>query len=152
MQKIHQKIQINAPREKVWDTMLNLETYEQWTKPFNPEGSTYKGSWEQGSEIKFIGANEDPSQGESGMYSRIKENRPHEYISIEHVGMIINGQIDTTSDFVKKWVPAFENYSFFEIDGGTEVVVDMDIQEEYKEEFDKMWPEALKILKEICER
>ncbi|MDQ5893468.1 MAG: hypothetical protein QG640_480, partial [Patescibacteria group bacterium] len=31
MQKIHFSIQINAPKEKVWDTMLGEATYREWT-------------------------------------------------------------------------------------------------------------------------
>ncbi len=140
---------INADKEKVWNTMLGKETYTQWTKAFH-EGSYYEGSWEKGSEIRFIGPAEDGKP--SGMYSRIKENIPHEFISIEHLGMIKDGQIDTTSEEVKKWAPSFENYTFTEKDGKTEVKVEMQTPAEHKEMFGKMWPKALKELKELCEK
>lgn len=149
MQKIHFSIQINAPREKVWHTMLDDATYREWTKAFNP-GSYYEGNWETGSEIKFLGPGEGGEVG--GMYSRIKENRMYEFVSIEHIGMIQNGVIDTTSEMVKKWTPAFENYTLTEVDGGTKLDIDVDIAEEYKIEFEKMWPVALGILKEIAEK
>ncbi len=151
MQKIHFSIQIQAPREKVWGVMLNKDTYSKWTVPFNP-GSQYKGSWEEGSEIRFIGKDEEGRDEESGMYSRIKENRLHEFLSIEHIGIIKNGVVDTTSDEVKKWTPAFENYTFTEKDGGTEVSVDMDINDDYKSMFEDMWPKALQLLKEMNEQ
>lgn len=87
------------------------------------------------------------------MYSRIKENRKHEFVSIEHLGMIDgNGVIDTESDEVKKWTPAFENYTFKDVDGGTEVSIDLDVADEWKEMFDESWPKALDILKEIAEK
>jgi len=146
MQKLHFSVLINAPKEKVWDTMLDDVTYRQWTTAFNP-GSCYKGSWEEGSEIRFV--SEDV---ETGMLSRIKENRLHEFISIEHVGMINEGVIDTTSDEVKKWTPAFENYTFTEVEGGTEVSVDIDVNEEYKDMFSEMWPRALESLKMLSEK
>ncbi len=149
MQKIHFSKQINAPKEKVWHTMLDDKTYRQWTEVFHP-GSFYKGSWEQGSEIRFLGPQEDGK--ESGMLSRIKENRPYEFISIEHIGMIENGVVDTTSEQVKKWTPAFENYTFTEVDGGTRVDVDLDISEEYKEMMEDMWPKGLEKLRELAER
>jgi len=151
MQKLTTSIHINAPVKKVWDTMLDPVTYAEWTAPFNPGGSTYQGNWEQGSEIRFIGP--DPKTGEEGgMFSRIAENRLHEFISIEHIGIIKNGIVDTTSDEVKKWAPAFENYTFTEKDGGTEVVVEMDVDEDYKAMFEEMWPKALQSLKELAER
>lgn len=153
MIKKHYSIQINAPREKVWDVMLQDATYREWTKPFNPPGSYYEGSWEEGSEIKFLGNAEDGSSHSGGMFSRIKENRLHEFVSVEHIGMIdANGNIDTTSDEVKKWTPAFENYTFKDVEGGTEVLVDMDLTEEYADMFDDTWPKALQVLKELAEK
>jgi hypothetical protein len=150
MQKLHFSILINAPKEKVWHAMLDDKPYREWTKAFN-EGSYYKGSWEKGSKILFLGP--DPETGEEGgMVSRIAENKPYEYISIEHLGIVQNGVEDTTSEEAKKWAPAFENYTFNEKDGKTEVLVDMDIDEKEAEMFSKMWPEALKKLKEIAER
>lgn len=86
------------------------------------------------------------------MVARIRENRPYEFVSIEHLGILKDGIEDTTSDEVKKWTPAFENYTFTEKDGGTEVSVDMDIAEEYADMFKEMWPKALLKLKEISER
>lgn len=150
MQKIHFSILIGASREKVWNTMLSEDTYPKWTVAFNP-GSYFKGSWEEGSKILFLGPNPD-GVGEGGMVSRIKENRLHEFISIEHVGMINNGIEDMTSEEVKKWVPAFENYTLVDKEGGTEVLVDMDILDEYKDMFEQMWPKALLLLKELAEK
>ncbi len=150
MQKLHTSILINAPKEKVWETMLGPETYTEWTAAFNP-GSRYEGSWDQGSTIKFTGP--DPSTGEEGgMISRIAENRPNEYISIEHLGILKNGVEDTTSEEAKKWTPAFENYTFVDKDGTTELQIDQDIDEQFKDEFAKMWEVALQKVKEICER
>ncbi len=150
MHKIHFSIHINAPREKVWNTMLGDATYREWTMPFNP-GSYYVGSWDAGSEIRFLGP--DPVTGEEGgMFSQIAENRLHEFVSIEHKGIITKGVVDTTSEEVKKWTPAFEKYTFTEKDGGTEVSVDIDVAEEYKDMFNDMWPKALQLLKEIAEK
>ncbi len=150
MQKIQFSIHIEAPREKVWDTMLGEATYREWTTAFS-EGSHYKGSWEKDSKMLFLGP--DPKTGEEGgMVSRIADNKLYEYISIEHLGIYANGVEDTTSDEAKKWAPAFENYTFTEKDGGTEVLVDMDIEENYADEFEKMWPAALAKLKDIAEK
>jgi hypothetical protein len=86
-----------------------------------------------------------------GMVSRIKESRKFEYVSIEHLGMVQNGKEDTSSDDVKKWAGALENYTFKESNGTTEVLVDMDSNDEYKEMFEEMWPKALQKLKKITE-
>lgn len=149
MKKISFSIYINAPRERVWDVMLGEDTYREWTKVFNA-GSRFVGSWDEGSEMRFLGVDENGVES-GGMYSRIKVNRLHEFISIEHIGLIQDGEIDTTSDEVKKWTPAFENYTFIEKDGGTEVLVEMDISDEWATMFDEMWPKALEALKELVE-
>lgn len=149
MEVIRFTILINAPKQKVWDTMLSAKTYRQWTSAF-AEGSDFEGSWEKGSEIRFVATNTEGKK--EGMYSRIKENRKYDFISIEHLGIISNGVVDTTSDKVKKWAPSFENYTFTMKGAATEVKVEMQVDLEYKKMFEEMWPKALQILKELCEK
>jgi GTPase SAR1 family protein len=148
MEKLQFKIDINAQKEKVWDTMLEDRTYRIWTEEFTP-GSHYIGSWDEGSKILFLGPANDGKLG--GMVSRIKENKLHKFISIEHLGEVLDGVEDTTSDRVKIWAGALENYTFIDKGDKTELVVDLDINEEFKEMFEGMWPKALQKLKELCE-
>ena len=147
---MHFEITINAPVKKVWDMMLAQETYRQWTAAFEPT-SYYEGSWEKGSKMKFLGA------GGSGMISQIVENIPYKFISTEHLGEIKDGVEDTTSEAVKKWLPAFENYTFTDNGDSTLLQIDMEMgsseeSKQMKEMFEGMWPKALLILKEICEK
>lgn len=144
-QKLHFSTRIRAPKEKVWNTMLNDETYREWTSAFT-EGSHFKGSWEKGSKILFL----DPSG--QGMVSRIAENKLHEFISIEHIGFVNDGKEDTESEGAKAAAGAHENYTFKESDGTTEVLVDMDSNDEYKAMLEEIWPKALAKLKDLCER
>ena len=139
---------VNANKQKVWNTMLEDKTYRQWAAAFH-EGSSYKGSWEKGSEIHFLGPDEEGNL--SGMYSKIKENRLYDFIMIEHLGMIHNGIVDTTSEEVKKWTPSFENYTFTEKENQTEIKIEMQVDTNYKAMFEEMWPRALKILKDLSE-
>lgn len=150
MKRLHFSTMINAPKEKVWHTMLDDETYRDWTNAFNP-GSYYRGDWSQGSKMLFLGPN--PENGsEGGIVSRIAENRLHEFISIEHVGLVRDGIEDTTSELVRQWAPSFENYTFRERDNATEVSVDLDVPEDHAEMFEQMWPRALSRLKELGEQ
>lgn len=151
MKKLHHSVLIQAPKEKVWNTMFDEHTYSEWTKVFNPD-SHFVGNWKEGSEIRFIGTDTEGTGEIGGMISRIKENRLHEFMSIEHVGVIENGVVDTTSEKVKKWAPSFENYTFTEKDGGTEVTVDMEVEEEFEDMFEILWPKALQALKELSEK
>ncbi len=150
MKTQHYSIDINAPKEKVWNTMLDQDTYREWTTAFN-EGSRFEGSWDQGSKILFLGP--DPETGEEGgMVSRIKENRKYEFVSIEHLGIMKDGVEDTTSEEAKKFAPAYENYTFTEKNGVTEVLLDIDVAPEFADYFKDTWPKALLKVKEISEK
>ncbi len=149
MQKLNHSIIINAPKDKVWHTMLDNDTYREWTEVFHV-GSHYVGDWSEGSKILFLGPDENDKM--SGMVSKIKENRPYEYISIEHIGIVADGKEDTSSKEAKDWAGALENYTFKEMDGKTEVMVDVDTDDEFVEMFQEMWPKALQKLKELAEK
>lgn len=150
MQKFHISIFINAPKEKVWHTMLDEASYREWAQAFQ-EGSCYEGSWEKGSKIKFVGP--DPQTGNtSGMVGQIEENRLYEFVSIKHVAIVENDVEDSVSEEAKKWVPAHENYTFTEKDGGTEVLVEIDLHEDHLGMFEQMWATALQQLKALAER
>lgn len=149
MKNIHFSILIDAPKEKVWDTMLKEETYRKWTEIFS-NGSHFVGNWEKGSDMQFLAPNAKGVM--EGMVCHIKDNRLHEHISIEYLGIMNNGQADTTSDAVKEWVGGLENYTFKEVDGKTELMVDMNMnQEDFSAYFDEVWPIALEKIKELAE-
>lgn len=150
MKKFSINTRINAPKEKVWHIMLDEASYREWAAAFQ-EGSRYEGNWEKGSKIMFIGP--DPETGtEGGMVAQVEENRPYEFVSIQHVALFGNGVEDSTSDEAKKWVPAYENYTFTETDGATEVLVEIDLLEEHIPMFEKTWTTALDRLKELAEQ
>lgn len=145
MANLHFSINIHAPRKKVWSAMLDDATYREWTSAFTP-GSYYQGNWDEGSKILFLGP--DPETGkEGGMVARIKENRPNEFVSIEHYAEISDG-------VEKPWNgTGLENYTFADTNGGTEVSVEMtNVPDEYVAMFQDTWPKALQKLKEIAER
>lgn len=135
---------IRAPREVVWNTMIDPTSYREWTRAFC-EGSYYEGSWDQGATIRFL------SPSGEGMVATIERNQPHEFISIRHLGFVANGQDDTTSEAVTSWAPAHENYRFETVSGGTKLTVTQDMQEDYVAMMEDKWPKALEALRALCE-
>lgn len=145
MDKLTFSTTINAPKEKVWRTMLEDATYRQWTSAFS-EGSYAVTDWKEGSKTLFL------TPDGSGMVSRIATHRPNEFLSIEHLGTVKNGVEDTESEAVKAWKGALENYTLQETGGASTVTVEMDINDEYKKYFEETWPKALSKLKDIAEQ
>ena len=152
MEKLQFSVSINAPVTRVYDKMLginNKSTYEQWTSLFNPT-STYEGNWDKGSKMLFVGVDEQGEKG--GMVSRIAENIPNRFVSIQHYGLMQAGKEITEGPEVEKWANGFENYSFEENNGATTVTVDLDTTEDFLDYMNQTYPKALDKLKELCEK
>lgn len=146
MEKLHFNTTIAAPREKVWNVLWGNDTYTLWTAPFM-EGSSAVTDWEEGSRVIF-----GDSTGNNGMISVIAAKRPNEYMSFKHLGMIKDGEEDTESPETKAWAGAMENYTLKEVNGQTELTIDIDVTDEHKAYFSESWPKALVKVKELSEK
>ena len=142
MQKLQFKVSITAPVAKIYDIMLgisNKSTYEQWTALFNPT-STYEGSWEKGSKMLFVGVDEKGEKG--GMVSKIVDNIPDKFVSIQHYGLVMGDKEITEGPEVEKWANGFENYHFDETNGTTTVTVELDSTEEFLNYMNEAYPKS----------
>lgn len=140
------KTVINASGEKVWNTMLNHGTYEEWTAVSWP-GSTYEGSWKQGTDIRFV------CPDSSGTLAHMKEVVPFQRIVAEHTAILSKGGVeDRTSDLAKGWTGTLESYYFDGDDKSTSITVKLKVRPEWEQMFIEGWPAALNKLKEISER
>ena len=145
MEKKEFSIDIHAPREKVWDVLFSERTYPKWTSVFAEGSSVKTDGWKKGTQVQF-----HDGKG-SGMISKIADNVPNEYMSIEHLGMIKDGKEDYDSPEIKSWAGAKENYTLKSSNGDTKLVVDMELADEWKDYFNETWPKALKKVKELAE-
>ena len=144
MEKTEFKTLINAPREKVWDILWSDTGYPDWTSVF-AEGSHAKTDWNKGSKVYFMDGKN------TGMVSFIADKIPNEFMSFKHMGTIKDGVEDTNNEEAKEWAGATENYTLKEASNGTELVVEMDIAEQYKDYFLKTWPGAMARIKTLAE-
>jgi hypothetical protein len=149
MRRITQSQVINTSVEKVWAQVFEPENFTRWTEVFT-KGSYYEGSLEEGSSVRFLAKN---TKGQiDGMVGEIAENKKHKFLSIRHLGWVFNGKDDTTSEEVKSWAPAYENYRFESLENGqTRLTIEADLSETYYEQFEVLWPKALQKIKELCE-
>ena len=144
MEQLNFQINIKASRSAIWNVLWNDETYRKWTAVFSP-GSYAVTDWKEGSKTLFLSADG------SGMVSTIARNIPHEFMSIRHLGFVKDGVEDTESEAVKQWAGAMENYTLKDNGDAVLLEVSMDINDDYKDYFLKVFPEALQIVKELAE-
>lgn len=143
LKQLQWSVDIAAPASKVYQVMVRPDSYQQWTSAFG-DGLYFEGSWQKGQRIRFLTPSGD------GVISEIAENRPNEFISIRHLGYFANGVEDTSSEAIRAWAPAYENYTFTATAQGTKLIVDQDMTDEF-ENMVEAWPKALGKLKALCE-
>ena len=102
------------------------------------------------SKILFVGVDDKGEKG--GMVSKIVENMPNRFVSIQHYGLVKGDKEITEGPEVDKWANGLENYTFEENNGKTLVTVDLDTTEDFVDYMNNAYPKALDKLKEICEK
>ncbi len=145
MHTLNFDILIQAPRPLVWATMLEPHSYTQWTSAFCA-GSQVEGEWQSGQPLRFTNG-----QG-CGLVAEVAELRLHEWLSIRHLGVIVDGVEDTHSEAVRAWAPCYENYQFSDAGGGTRLQISQDCLADYQAMLAECWPRALQQLKTMCEQ
>ena len=147
MENMNFSVDINASKEKVWDAFWEDASYRKWTSAFMEGSYAVTDNWKQGTKVLFL----DPKG--SGMVSMVAENEPYRFMSFKHLGEVIDGVEDTTSDKIKQWSGALENYTLTETGSGTHLDVYMqgNLSKDFKAYFSATWPKALQKLKEIAE-
>lgn len=146
MKKLEFTIEINAGKKKVWDTMLQPDSYREWVRASWPD-SYYDGTWEKGEDIRFL------LPGRGGTMANLVECKPHDYILAKHIATIrADGTLNRNSENSKGWIGTTESYTFIEKDGKTTLKVVVETSPDWEYMFNDGWPGALKRLKEICER
>jgi uncharacterized protein YndB with AHSA1/START domain len=144
MKNLRFSVDVDAPVDRVWHVMLDLETYRQWTGVFHA-GSTYEGGWGEGEEIRFVGPDDDGTS--SGLFGVIEQNQQNKLVRIRYLGDIESGVENRSGPAVG----LHESYSFSETGGVTTLVVDLEVPDEWAEMMDGMWSEAVLEIKRLAE-
>ena len=144
MQKLNFTININAPKERVWEILWNETTYPQWANVFC-EGSYAVSDWKEGSKVHFL------APDGQGMYSLIAKLVENEFISFNHLGILKDKIEQPPTEETKQWSESFEDYTLTESDGITTLAVNVDSLDQYVEFFNDKFPIALQNVKDLAE-
>ncbi len=145
MKTLNYSVAIKAPKEAVWDAIVNLEKYKKWAKGFSPD-SSFEGEWAPGAYIKFI----DPNKG--GTKAFLEEATPAERIRAKHVAVLDpKGAELEADDMAKKWIGSTETYVLHEARDVTELSIEIVTHEDFEKMFEDCWPKSLELLKAVAE-
>lgn len=143
MKELQFLIEIHVPKEKVWNTLWQDETFRQWASIIDP-GTYMVGDLKVGNEIQFIS-----SENGYGVTSLVEKLTPGEFLLLRHSA---DTQEDGKQEREKEWTGGQESYRLAEKDGTTTLTVAFDVPEELEEYFKVNYPKALEQVKILSER
>lgn len=144
MKRISFETTIGASPSKVWEILWDHSSYRKWTAVFSPD-SHYTSDMKEGSRISF-----HDGKG-NGMYSEIARLAENREMAFRHIGVIKDGKELPLDEETKKWSGGMEIYKLAEVNGKTNLKVELDAAEPFEDFFSKTFPEALKIVKQLAE-
>lgn len=143
MKEIRFSIDINAPKERVWNTLWQDETFREWASIIDP-GTYMVGDLKEGNEVQFISA-----ENGYGVTSLVEKLTPGEFLLLRHSA---DTQDEGKQEREKEWTGGEESYSLAEKDGTTTLSVAFGVPPEQEEYFKVNYPKALERVKVLAER
>jgi uncharacterized protein YndB with AHSA1/START domain len=142
MKEMQFQVDINATKEKVWDTLWRDETFRQWASVIDPD--TYMvGDLIEGGEVQFIS-----SHGGYGVTSLVEKLTANEFLLLRHSA---DTQEEGKQERTNEWTGGEESYKLAEKSGATTLTVTFDVPLEQEVYFKANYPKALKRVKELAE-
>lgn len=143
MQAMQFSIEINTPKERVWDTLWQDETFREWASIIDPQ--TYMvGDLKEGNKIQFISA--DSGYGVTSLVEKLVVG---EFLLLRHRA---DTQGEGTRERENEWTGGAESYTLAEKDGTTTLTAVFDVPPQLEEYFKVTYPKALERVKELAER
>lgn len=143
MQNQQFSIEIQAPRERVWNTLWEDKTLRDWGNIID-EGLYMVGEIKEGNEVQFIS-----SSSGYGVTSLIEKLVPNEFASFRQIA---DTKGSGEQERQKEWTGGTESYSLAENDSVTTLTVEFDVPTELEETFKIRFPKALKRVKFLAEQ
>lgn len=143
MKELEYKIKINKPKEIVWFTLWDDQSFRDWSNNID-EGTYMLGDLIEGNEIQFIS-----SLNGYGVTSLVSKLIPNEYILFKHASDTQNTGTETRD---KQWTGGSESYTLNDNDGSTLLIIKSEIPDELVDVFNESLPKALDRIKYLAEK
>jgi uncharacterized protein YndB with AHSA1/START domain len=144
MQNMHYSVDINATKEKVWETLWSDQTLRDWASNID-EGTYMEGTLEEGKEVNFMSASG------YGVSSKVEKLIPYMHVSFRQIADIKAGANGAIEKRDKQWTGALGSYDLEENKGKVTLSVAQDVPDELVEMFKTRIPLSLERVKVLAE-
>lgn len=147
LRDLNYSIDINAPKESVWEALVDPGLYRQWANVFS-NNAQFKGEWKEGEQIEFS----DPDLG--GTIALIEKLVLYDRIETKHVAMFGKDKAmesAAASEDAKKWIGTQEDFYLDEADGITRLKVEIRTHKDFEQMFNGAYPLALEKIRGLVE-
>jgi hypothetical protein len=141
---IRKSIDVNAPKEIVWEVLLDDKFTRIWYAEFS-EGSHAETDWKIGSKAVFT------DNSGCGLIATVVANKPYEFLQLQYTGYMNSGIEDYHSKIAQEVKGGLETYRLSEKDGVTNLSIECSMSEQMFETMSLAWNKALLKLQELSE-
>lgn len=134
---------IAAPKEKVWNVLLEDDYNRIWMAEFMA-GSHAETDWIVGHKVRFMDSDKN------GIVGRIAAKQPYNLIDIEYDGEVVQGEdvFDTPGANAMKGM--HEIYRLSQVGNETTLDVSVEMGAEYHDMMSEAWDRALEKIEELA--
>lgn len=143
MKELQFRVEVQAAKDRVWDTLWQDETLREWAGIIDP-GTYMIGELKEGNEVQFISA-----ENGYGVTSLVEKLTPGEFLLLRHRA---DTQDAGKRERDQEWTGGKESYSLTEKDDTTTLTAAFDVPPQLEEYFKDNYPKALERVKELAER
>lgn len=144
MKNMRHSVEINASKEKIWETLWSDQTLQDWMSIID-EGTYMEGDLQEGNEVSFMSASG------YGVSSKVEKLIPYKHVSFRQTADIKIGKDGAIEKRNKQWTGSLESYDLEESNGKTTLSLTQDVPLELVEYFEAKLPQALDRVKVLAE-
>lgn len=138
MKTMRFSLQIDVPRQRVWQVLWDETTFSDWTSPF-ADGARLETDWRQGGRFEYTEA-----QSDTASYGEIERLEPERRVIFQKLGETRAGADRPLER------PRREEYRLDGADGATKLSLQIEVPEEQADALKEALPQALERIRALA--